>query len=154
MEDIILGFSYLFSWKFLSYLESCFKCNKISYYKKIRKYGKYVTSTNPSFVRLYYSNSLEMMMIMMTQDAEMLREQCLTPASWVTLSQYLVLNFITFGWFITPINCFRSLTSSVFIWSDNIYNFSDSRHSPTTQHCFFLFSTKYSNFYITDNLYK
>ena len=112
-----------------------------------------ITSTNPSFVRLYYFKSLEMMM-MMTQDAEMLREQCLTPASWVTLSQYLVLNFITFGWFITPINCFRSLTSSVFIWSDNIYNFSDSRHSPTTQHCFFIFvySRKYSNFYTTDNL--
>ena len=34
--------------------------------------------------------------------------------SWVTLSGYWVLNFITLG-FITPINCFGSLTSSVFI---------------------------------------
>ena len=37
---------------------------------------------------------------------------CLT--SWVTLSQYWVLNFITLS-FITAINCFGSLTSSAFI---------------------------------------
>ena len=43
--------------------------------------------------------------------------------SWVTLSGYWVLNFITLG-FITAINCFGSLTSSVFIGSDNILQFS------------------------------